>query len=270
MKKINFIEKNAGVSWDDKAWKFVFNYTEDSPGDLIDLFVTELKEATIFENTYLYGYKFNDDAPRNLRTPFIREMKEAFTGKTVSEIWEKFVIMPIILLAKRIKDTNCVIFPDSQRTRLNYVMVRYIGRYVHRDNLIRLSLIKKDRSDVTFDYLKFENDQKYSLTENKYNKYLKEIDKIMDKINSSSGYFSLAKEVSKSLYREYMRNYLEFSEKNLEYIAQSIDDKKVLLVDDINTSQSTIIEALNIINSIAIPKETIIFALLGKSYSDFL
>jgi hypoxanthine-guanine phosphoribosyltransferase len=53
----------------------------------------------------------------------------------------------------------------------------------------------------------------------------------------------------------------------MDEVAEALAGKDVLILDDVNTSQSTLMEILKVINKVAIPKKITIFTILGKSYT---
>ena len=69
----------------------------------------------------------------------------------------------------------------------------------------------------------------------------------MPKIHSLD-YFSLAESV-KPKYRSYITNYLRFSSEDADKIA-SLENKTMLIVDDMNTSGSTLDEILRIVGKL--------------------
>lgn len=78
----------------------------------------------------------------------------------------------------------------------------------------------------------------------------------------SLDYFSLADSV-KVKYRRYIKNYLNIDERSKEVI-KSIQSGKILIVDDINTSGSTLNEIIRIIRKINNQCEIYIFTLICK------
>ena len=83
---------------------------------------------------------------------------------------------------------------------------------------------------------------------------------MLDKTNTLD-YFSIAKNI-KSKYRKYIMNYLK-PETNIA--KETLDAKNILIVDDINTSGSTLRELLRIINEINSNCNIYIYTLIGKN-----
>lgn len=87
-------------------------------------------------------------------------------------------------------------------------------------------------------------------------------DTLMPKIHQLD-YFSLAKNV-KPKYRKYIQSFLHFKSEEDKELFKSIDEGKVLIVDDINTGGSTLNEILRILNEINSDCKIYIFTLIGK------
>lgn len=83
----------------------------------------------------------------------------------------------------------------------------------------------------------------------------------MPKIHNLT-YFSIADSV-KPKYRQYIKNYLNI-DKKAELAIESIQNGKILIVDDINTSGATLTEILRIVRSINSKCEIYIFTLIRK------
>ena len=88
------------------------------------------------------------------------------------------------------------------------------------------------------------------------------IHKILDNIHSQY-YFSIAQNVPKK-YRQYIQNYLNFKSEECEKSFQSLTNANILIVDDINTSGSTIDEILRIINKVNSDCTIFVYTLIGR------
>lgn len=96
---------------------------------------------------------------------------------------------------------------------------------------------------------------------------MEKAEKLIKKINNMEGYFSLAKEVPSNM-RRFISNFLNFDDKDLQHAKECIDDKNILLVDDINTSGSTLVECLKAINAIGYPKRIVVLTIIGKQLAE--
>ncbi|MDR2367901.1 MAG: phosphoribosyltransferase [Deltaproteobacteria bacterium] len=282
MGKIAFVKKHPavggleGVYRDKEGWRFIFQPSDDSPDDSPDVSLEgavnlpelELKESKIFDNTYFYGYKFASHVPSSIRNEFIKQLKGLSTTTINKKTWEKFIFEPINLLSLKLQDVDSIICPKSERTLINEIMVNHICNFFTTSNKFSdLRLFKMNKADIKFNHNQFEIDNKDKLTEKQYKNYLTNINNLMNTINNGSGYFSISEEVKKHLFRRYLYDFLTIKGEDMDKAAKSLHDKHVLLIDDINTTQSTLMEALRVIHKLALPKKLTIFTLIGNDHT---
>lgn len=254
----------SGVTYDGD---FHFNFDQSEPDEIISLTKVELYKSTIFDHVYFYGYSFNDNVPSDIRTKFIHQLKGLSEKKFDDIDFKRFLTVPIAKLGKKLLKYNTIIYPVSQRSEINKIILKYVRAYslIDSKNVFQLELIKNLPQNIKFDFDAFEQDNS---GEEKYIKWKKKASKLIQKINNSNEYFSLAKTVP-SPYRRYICNFLKFN-KDYKFLYENIHNKNILLLDDINTSSSTLIECIKAIKRVAVPKSIVIFTLLGKSYASLI
>ena len=116
--------------------------------------------------------------------------------------------------------------------------------------------------DIYFDWNAFDSDFDGVIGDNQYNQIKDYIDnELLPKIHSLD-YFSIADSV-KYKYRQYIKNYLTI-DNDTERFIKSVRGGKILVVDDINASGSTLTEILRIIRKINNRCDVYIFTLIGK------
>jgi hypothetical protein len=260
------ITVRSGVRVEDG--KFVFDFSRDLKGDIINLAEISLQESSIFNHTYLYGYEFCEDVPSIVRTEFIKQIKGLKGGIGEKQL-KIFLIRPIDKFNEYLNffALSCIIYPTSQRTEINRTIVRYINDYslLGSRDFVPLELVKKANCDIEFDFAGFRRDKG---DHPRYEKWKREAEKLVQKINNSDEYFTISS--LPTYYRKYIFDYLEFVDKDTERLVSLIDGKEVLIVDDINTTQATLTEILRVIYRVAVPKRLIVFTVLGKDYSNIL
>ena len=122
--------------------------------------------------------------------------------------------------------------------------------------------IKNMPYNIQFDWDALDADYDFAQDSNQYKQIRAYIENdLMPKIHNLS-YFSLAKFV-KPKYRQYIKDYLTISDDAVDVIS-AIQTGKVLIVDDINTTGSTLKEIIRLIRNINNDCEIYIFTLIGK------
>jgi hypoxanthine phosphoribosyltransferase len=80
-----------------------------------------------------------------------------------------------------------------------------------------------------------------------------------------SDYFSIARDIKKTKYRPYIKNYYKFKDEKDKELFKRLENSNVLIVDDIATSGTTISHLLKTIRSLNDKNNITVFSLLGKN-----
>ena len=230
--------------------------------------IVQIKHKTIYKakfkgHAYWFGYEFDPATSNSDRTKFIHYLKGI--GEQKMPAWElkQFIEYPLNELDKQINlySVDCFIYPVSGRSPLVQRMIEIINEYTsHEIKRVSFELVKRTPADVEFDWELFESE--VSADTNKYNQMMSYIkDTLMPAIEKLD-YFSLAASV-KPKYRRYIKNFFDFSEEDVKRIS-NLQGKKILIVDDINTSGSTLNEILRIVRKINPDCEIFIYNLIGN------
>lgn len=256
---LQLMHKIEGVTTNDS--EYVFDYTKDDNSDLINMVKYILYKSSIDNNVYYFGYKFTDSSSREERTKFINFIKGYGETQIRPKELQRFIDRPLSELNKSIGlgNIDVIVYPESQKNTLNQSIIKSVTNFMPRNKEYgSYSMIKKIPQEITFDYKSFAADKGGSESQS-YIDSIPNIEKIMKNINGLD-YFHIAKDV-KPKYRPYIQNYLkpktEFSENILEA-------KNILIVDDINTSGSTLREVIRIITEINSKANILIYTLIGK------
>lgn len=247
-----------GISYDNDVFSFDF---ENDNGNTIIKLSEETKKIQLFNNVFYYSYEFEDSVDSNVRTKFIHDMK--FESNIDETVKHKFVTHAIDKLdtIEDLKDFDVIVYPESQ-SHIVEDMLDYLYLFC-RKKIFSYKLVKKIPSEIEFDYETFEYTKlsNGNYTEQQKDQVLSNIKQMMDNIHKQD-YFSIARN-TKYKYRKYLKNFYSFENKKLEQIYERTKDKKILLIDDITTSGTTISLMLNTMEIID-PAEIVVFSLIGN------
>lgn len=260
-KQIPYDIKYSGISIKDHD--FQFDFDKDTAFDIIKLVSYELQCSKFKNNVYWLGYQFEPNASSRERTTFINALKGINSESLSEREFRHFVELPMNSLSCKVnsyKITNFV-YPLSGRSQLVSRMIKIITEWLSRNvEYCEFELVKKAPINIDFNWKEF----RAHLKDNP--NYLQMINHVKEEILPSIhslDYFSLAHNV-KPKYRPYIKNYLGFPDLNkLEQFA-SLKGERILVIDDINTSGSTLNEILRILNEINDQCKIYVYTLIGK------
>lgn len=254
---------NEGIRPTDDG-NYVFDYTMNHPEDIINIQSPQLYSSEHGDKVYWFGYKFNEDASSADRGKFIKYIKGLSDKKITEKELEKLIISPLSELDKQINlyDIDCFVYPLSGRSNLVTKMVQTITRFTSRDmGKMSFEFVKSLPQDIEFDVETLQTD--IGQDSNRFNQIMDYVNSVIIPSIHEEGYFSLAERVKKSKYRKYITNYLTMSEEDMERYAK-LEGNNVLVVDDINTSGSTLDEILRIIGKANHTCNIFVYTLIGK------
>lgn len=243
--------------------RYRFDYTYNYPTDIIHLFNKKVYNTTFKGSVYYFGYEFTSNSSSKDRSDFIKFIKGTGDTSISKHELNQFIENPINELDRKfnIDSIDCFVYPISQRSQLVQSIVDVFNGYANRSaHKASYSLVKSAPVDIEFDWESFEADVEPGTL--RYNQMKDYIDTKLIPAIHGLDYFSLAKNV-KPKYRKYIKNFLNMSEQDAARFSR-LKGKKILIVDDINTSGSTLNEILRSIRKINNECEVFIFTLIGN------
>lgn len=266
--KLKFKNVAEGVQYDGK--NFNINFLSDAKNDIINLCDVTIHE-TIFDNlTYIFGYEFKEDVSSNIRTKFLHFIKGLDENQKPSiRTIEHFVEPPLAELNRivNLSTFSCILYPRSNRSELTRQIQSCIVNMLPDINIESFELIKNLPEKIKFSWTKFNMDYDGDIGDQRYlqiKNYVKKT--LMPKIHPLD-YFSIAQNV-KYKYRKYITNYLTFNSPEDEEVFKSLNGGNILIIDDINTSGSTLREILKHVRVLAPDSKIFIFTLIGGGRDD--
>ena len=254
----------AGVQFN--GTNYEFNYNDNHPDDIIELVSPQLYQAHIRNYLYWFGYKFNKDVPSKIRTNFIKDLKGIGSHNLTDTQIKNIVEAPLYELHKLINlyHLDVLVYPESGRSNLVNMMIDSINDWTSHETFKKsFQFVKNCPTDVSFDWQSFE--ARYGSLEDKstYLNMKSYVENHLLPAIHEQDYFSIAQSV-KSKYRPYIQNYLSFKDGDMLQEFAKLQSESILIVDDINTSGSTINEILRILNTINTDCNIFIYTLIGR------
>ena len=258
-----------GVTYNKDDGNFIFNFTHDYDTDIIKLNNIGHK-SDIFNKCYYFAYEFDPNIDSSLRTLFIKSIK--FPDGSISENDKNvFIGNAVRTLDSEINllKYDTIIYPQSM-SELTRDMLKYLSKFAS-PKYISIELVKELPSKIEFDYERYTVDVLDSVLSNGRSRYtdsqkkqaLNTIKDLMDIIHKSD-YFSIARDVRKTKYRPYIKNYYKFKNEQDKNVFKQLDNTNVLVIDDIATSGTTIFHLLKTIRTLNDSNNLTVFSLLGK------
>lgn len=242
---------------------FDINYTYNYPNDIIDIVEPQLYDTIHNNNVYHFGYRFNDDVDSNDRTKFIHAIKQIGDTKLTDDQLDQFIKRPLKYLNDKINlyKIDCMVYPLSNRSPLVAKIVRAINDMTsHEMHRCSFEFVKTAPVNIGFDFESFEADNSDKAGYNQMIEYIN--DSLLPKLHSLD-YFSIAQNV-KSKYRPYITGFIDFKDQESADRFSKLQGDNILLVDDINTTGSTIHEILRKLGKINNNCNIYVFTLIGK------
>lgn len=242
---------------------YSIDYTYNAPDDLIHIEEPQLYSSIHNNDIYYFGYRFNDNADSKLRTEFIRSVKQIGDSPLTDDELIQFIKRPLGYLNNFVNlyHIDCLVYPLSQRSTLVSKIIRCINDMTSHDmDRCSFELVKQAPTNIGFDFKSFESDYSASPGYNQMVKHIK--DTLLPAINRLD-YFSIAQNV-KSKYRPYITGFLNFNDPaDIEKFSE-LQGKNILVVDDINTTGSTMHEILRILGQLNDSCNIFVYTLIGK------
>lgn len=243
----------------------VYNSENDNPNDIMNTIEPSIYKSEFCGNVYYFGYKFKETSSRKDRTTIIHWFKNIGCVGIEKGALIRLIDKALLYLDKdvNISDFDCFIYPKSGRSEITKIIIEEVSKFAQRDIIATsIEVFKSMPSHITFDWNMFNINYDGEIGDNQYNQIKNYIENVLlPKIHNLT-YFSIADTV-KYKYRMYIKKYLNISEDKKKIIG-AIQEGKVLIVDDINTSGSTLTEILRLIRNINNKCDVYIFTLIGK------
>jgi hypothetical protein len=265
---------NGEVDFDEAENTFVFDLRTGDENVSLRLVNNGLINSGILSNCLYFQYGFDENINYYLRKDFIEFIK--FPKKEYEKNINDFIKNAVDKLHKTVNlyGFDTIVFPES-RSEVNRKMISYLYMYKHPE-CVTFEIVKMLPDKLEFDYEMFEKDVlesrfrdnigriKCRYSEEQKKEELGKIKELMEKVRSKE-YFSIARDFdTKSRYRKYLKNFYKFKNVEEEMNFKKLLKPKILLIDDVMTSGTTLSFILETICTLNPDAETVVFTLMGK------
>ena len=261
-----------GVQYNKEENSFIFDFVHDSERDIIKLTNSGLTKSEINNKCFYFKYQFEGNVSSQLRAKFIEHMK-FHEGMNKTDI-ETFVKSAVNSLddTVNLREYNTVIYPQSI-SEINRKVITYIRKFGY-PNFLSFELVKEPPTELRFDYESYHReilDATHRIGNREFPRYseaqkAEEERKIKELMKFLKGkdYVSIGRDVSLK-YRPYIHNFYKFENEEQKQVFIKMNQPKVLIIDDVMTSGTTLTHIINTIYKVNPNATVIVFAILGKS-----
>ena len=257
MKKIIY----SGVRKASDGYKI--NYVYNHPEDIINIAEPQLYESIYNNKIYRFGYKFNDTASSKDKTNFIHSVKQIGDNPLEDYELEQFIKRPLDYLNQEVNlyKIDCMVYPLSKRSPLVSKIVKCINDMTSHDmRRCSFEFAKTAPTNIGFDFDLFEAEHG---DEQGYNQMLRYVESVLLPKLHALDYFSIAQNV-KSKYRPYITGFIDFADQEQADRFARLQGANILVVDDINTTGSTLNEILRKLGEINQNSNIYVYTLIGN------
>lgn len=244
---------------------FKFDFEHDGEEDIIKL-NGSLKSSNVFDNVYFFQYEFEKHVDSKTRSQFIHTLKFDKNALGKDNV-DKFIDRALANLSRAVNmsTVDVVIYPQSSST-LTKDIVDKIDYFTDASRYTKIEAVKKNINEIDFNWEKFD---KYcsikDIPDNVKSIMHSKMEKMLDDIHQLD-YFSIAKNIKDQKYKKFLKTIYKFYDKKTIDFLKSIKNNKILIIDDIYTSGTTIEQILKAYQMLDPDDSNVVsvFTLIGK------
>lgn len=252
---------------------FKFDFEHDDSSDIISLTNPTIHQSSLQNiHFYYFAYKFNDLVPSTIRTKFIHHLKfDCMTSEKARFVKDAISKFGHTL---SIQQFEYIIYPQSSSDLTKNIVSEIRKIALPEFSIGTIELTKAMPQNIGFDYDGYKLFLKNATNPNGTKKYgndkmvqstLDAAKEQMAKIHNLE-YFSIAKNI-KGKYKDFLTRFYQFKDDKDSSIYKALKNGKVLVVDDIMMSGTTLLQLFKALKTVNPSITPIVFTLLGKEQS---
>lgn len=255
-----------GVEFDPSKNSFLFDFLVDSEKSIVRL-NEQLFQIKEYQPCTYFSYTFDDSVDKKTKSLFIDAIKypnNSEHAKISKNELNRFLNNAISKLNDKINlaQYDVVIYPESS-SKLNKIVFEKIIDVAMPKHYLSFELVKDLPKNITIDKDRYFN-VRHTAEKDKPS-VMKTMDSI-EKMIHQLDYLKLGKNIPPK-YRKYLKNFFHFkNEEDKKTFLSLNEEKKILVIDDVATTGSTIKYLLNAIRTVNAVKDSriSIFCILGN------
>ncbi len=254
---MRFYELNEGISYKNCLDSFEFDFEHDNKTDIIKL-TKSISMYTNFGPCTYFGYEFEQNIDKDVKKKIIDYLNTS-NDENIKQLVVRAVnsLYEVVDLSK----FKTIIYPESS-SKLNNLIINTIHD-VCPVSFNSCKLIKELPKNIEFEYETYKNFLKNNGVPLKdIETSCKNVEKMIDNIHDLE-YFKIGQN-TKVKYREYLKNFFKFPNQEQINAYKNLQNGKVLIIDDISTTYSTITFLLKTVRAINKNCEIVVFCLVGN------
>lgn len=254
---MRFFELDKGISYKNCLDSFEFDFEHDNKTDIIKLTKSISRYNDLGPCTY-FGYEFEQGIDKDIKKKIIDYLKYS-DDKDIKQLVIRAVnsLYEVVDLSK----FKTIIYPESS-SKLNELIVKSIY-HTCSGTYNSCELVKELPKNIEFDYDTYRKALKLRNVPLKdIETSCKNVEKMMNNIHKLE-YFKIGQN-TKVRYREYLKNFFKFPNQEQVDAYKNLQNSKVLIIDDISTTYSTIRYLLETVRAINKNCEIVVFCLVGN------
>lgn len=242
-------------------------YKNGTVEDVIELVDPQKDKSGFSDYAYIFGYRFKTCVSSAERTEFLKWVKGLSEVKPTDTDIRHLVERPLGFLNKTVhlQEFGCVVYPRSNRSDLTVKIIGGLGKFLQPTTKYRtFELIKTLPQGIEFNREYFDAEYTGEIGDTRYTQIVSHVnDTLLPRIRSLD-YFSISESVP-AKYRRFLWKYLSFASPEQEEAFKALQNKKILVVDDINSTGSTLSEILKVIGVLKPDADVYVYTLIGKA-----